>query len=59
MLSSNGDAATNPNAVRYQKLKTEIHKRVVQTLDLTQLPLWKPEQVRRKVCALPETLGLA
>jgi pilus assembly protein CpaF len=56
MFSSSGDAATNPKAVRYQKLKTEIHKRVVQTLDLTQLPLWKPDQVRREVRALTETL---
>lgn len=47
---------TSPKAVRYQKLKTEIHKRVVQTLDLTQLPLWKPDQLRREVRNLTETL---
>jgi pilus assembly protein CpaF len=55
-MTTTAEATTNPKAVRYQKLKTEIHMRVVQTLDLTQLPLWKPEQVRREVRSLTETL---
>ena len=47
--------ATTPTAPhlvleqRFQKLKAEIHRQLVETLDITKLGNWKPERLRREV----------
>src|SRR5580698_6744469 len=46
-------------AVRFQKLKAEIHQRIVETLDLSRLNTWKPERLRQEVRALAEHLSRA
>ncbi|HKB04296.1 MAG TPA: CpaF family protein [Gemmataceae bacterium] len=43
---------SNKAEVRFQKLKAEIHKRIVETLDLAKLPAWNEERLRREVRAL-------
>ncbi len=34
---------------RYHRLKTEIHKRIVETIDLSKLNRWDPQRMRREV----------
>lgn len=34
---------------RYHRLKTEIHKRIVETLDLSKLNRWEPQRLKREV----------
>ncbi len=34
---------------RYHRLKTEIHKRIVETIDLSRLNRWDPQRLRREV----------
>jgi pilus assembly protein CpaF len=34
---------------RYHRLKTEIHRRIVETIDLSKLNRWDPQRVRREV----------
>jgi pilus assembly protein CpaF len=34
---------------RYHRLKTEIHKRIIEALDLSKLNRWDPQRVRREV----------
>src|SRR5262245_45721117 len=36
-------------ATRYHRLKTEIHKRIVETIDLSKLNRWDPQRMRREV----------
>jgi pilus assembly protein CpaF len=43
---------SNKHEVRFQKLKAEIHKRIVETLDLTRLSAWTDERLRQEVRAL-------
>ncbi len=38
-----------PFEVRFQKLKADIHKRIVEALDLSRLNHWSQEKVRREV----------
>ena len=33
-------------AARYHRLKTDIHRRVVETLDLSRLGKWEPARLR-------------
>ncbi len=44
--------STNKNEVRFQKLKAEIHKRIVETLDLTKLSAWTEDRLRQEVRTL-------
>ena len=39
-------------ADRYHRLKTDIHRRVVETLDLSRLNRWEPDRLRREVRTL-------
>lgn len=45
-----------PFALRFQKIKAEIHRQLVETLDISRLGHWKPERLRREVRALAEHL---
>ena len=49
------DVKSNKSEVRFQKLKAEIHKRIVETLDLTRLPAWTEDRLRQEVRALAKT----
>ncbi len=42
---------------RYHRLKTEIHKRIVETLDLSKLNRWTPDRMRREVRSLAAQLS--
>lgn len=42
-------ANTDTFHIRYHRLKTEIHKRIVETLDLSKLNRWEPQRLRREV----------
>jgi len=42
-------ANTDTFHTRYHRLKTEIHKRIVETLDLSKLNRWEPQRLRREV----------
>jgi pilus assembly protein CpaF len=46
---SPADSALNQ---RFQKLKSDIHRRMVETIDVTMLGRWKPERLRREMRAL-------
>src|SRR5436309_2244341 len=35
--------------VRFQKLKAEIHRQLVETIDISLIAKWKPERLRREV----------
>jgi pilus assembly protein CpaF len=48
--------APSEPAVRFQKLKAEIHQRIVETLDLSRLNTWKPDRLRQEVRTLAEHL---
>lgn len=37
---------------RYHRLKTEIHRKIVETIDLSKLNRWDPQRVRREVRSL-------
>ncbi|MCS7021590.1 MAG: CpaF family protein [Gemmataceae bacterium] len=41
--------STDTFHTRYHRLKTEIHKRIVETLDLSKLNRWEPQRLRREV----------
>jgi pilus assembly protein CpaF len=36
-------------STRYHRLKTDIHKRIVETIDLSKLNRWDPQRIRREV----------
>ncbi|MEO2088039.1 MAG: CpaF family protein [Gemmataceae bacterium] len=44
---------------RFNKLKADIHKRIVETLDLTKLNKWKQDRLRREVRSLANQLALS
>src|SRR5438552_293272 len=39
-------------STRYHRLKTEIHRKIVETIDLSKLNRWEPQRVRREVRTL-------
>jgi pilus assembly protein CpaF len=41
-------------ALRFQRLKAQIHKRIVETLDLSRLNRWNEDRVRREVRSLAD-----
>jgi pilus assembly protein CpaF len=45
-----------PFALRFQKLKAEIHRQLIEMLDISKLGHWKPERLRREVRALATRL---
>jgi pilus assembly protein CpaF len=42
-------AAPNPQAIRFQKLKTDIHRQLIEGLEMTSLNRIKPDRLRREV----------
>ncbi len=42
---------------RFQKLKADIHRQIVEMLDISKLGHWKPERLRREVRALATRLA--
>ncbi len=52
-------AAASESAVRFQKIKAEIHTRIVETLDLSRLNTWKPDRLRHEVRTLADHLSKA
>src|SRR5262245_45348361 len=42
---------------RFQKIKADIHRQIVEALDLTKLGVWRPERLRREVRNLAEQLS--
>ncbi len=45
------------NAHRFQKLKAETHRQMVELIDLTKLTTWKPEQLRHEVRSMATRLA--
>ena len=54
VVPRNGEASP---ALRFQKLKAEIHRQLVESLDISRLEKMKPERLRREVRALAEQLA--
>src|SRR3954463_2798645 len=46
----------NANAQRFQRLKSDIHRRIVEMLDISKLEKVRPERLRRDVRTLAEKL---
>jgi pilus assembly protein CpaF len=42
---------------RFQRLKADVHRRLVETIDVTMLGRWKPERLRREMRALAMELA--
>jgi pilus assembly protein CpaF len=51
--------APAPFAQRFQKLKAEIHRQLVEMIDISRLGHWKPERLRREVRNLAQQLTRA
>jgi pilus assembly protein CpaF len=49
--------ASDPFSHRFQKLKADIHRKLVEMLDLSRLTHWRPERLRREVRALAISLS--
>ncbi|MCE9534492.1 MAG: CpaF family protein [Planctomycetes bacterium] len=47
-------AASSDIAIRFQRLKGEIHQRIVEMLDLSRLNSWKPERLRQEIRLLAD-----
>src|SRR5262245_19453945 len=43
--------------LRFQKTKADIHKQIVETIDITKLGHWKPERLRREVRTIADQLA--
>jgi hypothetical protein len=52
-----GDKSSDPFSHRFQKVKAEIHRKLVEMLDLSRLTQWRPERLRREVRALAISLS--
>jgi pilus assembly protein CpaF len=52
-------AAVSDTAIRFQKIKAEIHTRIVETLDLSRLNTWKPDRLRYEVRSLADQMAKA
>jgi pilus assembly protein CpaF len=48
-----------PAGQRFQKIKAEIHRQLVETIDLSQIARWKTDRLRREVRALAVHLSQA
>jgi hypothetical protein len=44
-------------ALRFQKIKAEIHRQLVEMLDISRLGHWKPDRLRREVSTLAVRLA--
>ncbi len=53
----NSPNASPSFALRFQKLKADIHRQLVEMLDITKLSHWKPERLRREVRTLATRLA--
>jgi pilus assembly protein CpaF len=51
MLDDTPESAKAPvsAAVRFQKIKTEVHRQIVETLDISRIAKWKKDRVHREV----------
>ncbi len=56
IMPRNGEANS---AQRFQKVKADIHRQLVESLDISRLEAMKPERLRREVRALAEQLTQA
>jgi pilus assembly protein CpaF len=56
-LETNAGPAPAPFTHRFQKGKADIHRRVVEMLDLSRLGRWKPERLRREIRVLAGRLS--
>jgi pilus assembly protein CpaF len=52
MIQASSPPADGALNQRFQKLKSDIHRRMVETLDVTMIGRWKPERLRREMRAL-------
>ena len=48
------EPAAVPFAQRFQKIKADIHKQVVESVDLSKIGRYKPERLRREIRTLAE-----
>jgi pilus assembly protein CpaF len=48
---------TEPFAHRFQKLKAEVHRQLIEMLDISAISNWKPERLRREVQKLAVQLS--
>jgi pilus assembly protein CpaF len=46
-----------PVAQRFQKMKAELHRKIIEMLDLSKLSRWKPERIRKEVRNLAAQLS--
>ena len=59
-MTTPSDAPPNPAtpfALRFQKLKADIHRQLIEMLDISKLGHWKPERLRREVRSLATRLA--
>ena len=49
--------ADEPFTRRFQRIKSAIHRQIVETIDLAKLGRWRPERLRQEVRALAEQLS--
>jgi pilus assembly protein CpaF len=52
-------AVPPPLPPRFHKIKADIHKRIVETLDLSKLNKWKQERLKKEVRSLANQLALS
>jgi pilus assembly protein CpaF len=53
---SNGHTDLLSGAQRLRQIKAEVHRRLVEVIDISQIGRWKPERLRREVRALAAQL---
>src|SRR5271156_2084981 len=57
MATSAKESAKSEQAIRFQKIKAQIHRQLVEGLDLSRLHQLKPERLRREVRELASQLS--
>jgi pilus assembly protein CpaF len=55
--SKPGDNQEVPFALRFQKLKAEIHRKLIESIDISKLDRWKPERLQREIRGLANQLS--
>jgi pilus assembly protein CpaF len=55
-VKSSTSMDVGPFAVRFQRFKAELHQKMVEMLDPSQLQRWSPERLRRELRALAQRL---
>ncbi len=57
MSTADHSANSSSFALRFQKLKADIHRQLVEMIDISKLGHWKPERLRREVRTLATRLA--